>query len=183
MEKSEKKSWLKKLFLSLLEVSETASEITFRIAKPICFVLLLAIVIVLLMEIFFRRVQILNVTWSEEVAKMLCVALTIISASVALKTGFHIGTTYILTKIKNFKVIYFLNLIAQLFILAFLFLAVYYGFQYSIGISYQTSPSVGISMFWPHLSIPIGSLMMFVHSSYFLMKNLNGLLAIGDDQF
>jgi TRAP-type C4-dicarboxylate transport system permease small subunit len=133
------------------------------------------------MEIFFRRVQILNVTWSEEVAKMLCVALTIISASVAFRKGFHIGTRYILTKIKNNKVVYFLDLIAQLFILAFLFLAVYYGFQYSIGISYQTSPSVGVSMLWPHLSVPIGSLMMLIHSSYFLTRNINKLLAIGDD--
>jgi TRAP-type C4-dicarboxylate transport system permease small subunit len=181
MQKLQKKSWLKKVLLSVLGFCETASEVAVRIARPMCFVLLLAIVIVLLMEIFFRRVQILNVTWSEEVAKMLCVALTIISASVALRKGFHIGTTYVLMKIRNNKGIYLLNLIAQLFILAFLFLAVYYGFKYSIGISYQTSPSVGVSMFWPHLSIPIGSLMMFVHSTYFLMKNLNGLLAMGDD--
>jgi TRAP-type C4-dicarboxylate transport system permease small subunit len=181
MQNLQEKSWLRKSSLSICVFFETASNVAVRVARPICFVLLLAIVIVLLMEIFFRRVQILNVTWSEEVAKMLCVALTIISSSVALRKGFHIGTTYILMKIKNNKVIYFLNLIAQLFILAFLFLAVYYGFQYSIGISYQTSPSVGVSMFWPHLSIPIGSLMMFVHSGYFLMKNLNGLLAIGDD--
>ncbi len=175
------KSYLRRLLLRICVIFENASDIVVQMARPLCFIFLLSIVIVLLMEIFFRRVQILDVTWSEELAKMLCVALTVISASIAFRKGFHIGATYLLMKIKSNKVSYLLQLIAQLFISIFLFLAVYYGFRYSVGISYQTAPSVRVSMLWPHLSVPIGCLMMFVHSLYFLTKNLNAFLDAGDD--
>lgn len=176
------KSLRERAMQGICNALESASDVSVRVASPISFVLLFGIVIVLLMEIIFRRVPILDVTWTEELAKMLSVALASISASIAFRKGLHIGVTYLLMKIKSTKILSLLNITVQLFISAFLFVAIYYGFLYAAAVYGQTAPSVRVSMFWPHLSIPIGSMMMLVHSLYFLSQNVKTLLRTANNE-
>jgi len=163
-------------FASVSVVMEKISNITFQVAKPISFFLILAIVLIFLMEMFFRWFPLVSLDWSEELGQMLAVTLACVAASAALKQGFHIGFTYFLTKIKNTRVLALLDLIVQVFVLGFLVsVLVISGFHYAIKVSYQTAPGTHVSMFWPHLSIPIGFLMMSVHCLYFLVKDLQML--------
>lgn len=154
---------------------ERISDGFVKASKPICFILLFGIVVVLLMEIIFRRLPILDVTWSEELAKMLSVGLASIAASTALKQGLHVGAGYLMTKVKNPKLLAFFQLVVQVFISAFLWVVIVYGFIYAANVSNQTAPGVGVSMFWPYLFIPVGAMMMFVHSFFFLLESLRVL--------
>ena len=70
------------------------SAVTNKLVEKLVFILLLTITIIILMGVVFRYFPILDVSWSEELAKMLAVWLALIGASAALREGFHIGLRF-----------------------------------------------------------------------------------------
>lgn len=157
-----------KVYESVKILSEGAN----KLVEKLVFILLLAITIIILMEVVFRYFPILDVSWSEELAKMLAVWLALIGASAALREGFHIGLRFFVDMIPAGPRRNVINiLVSATTFLFFIFLMVY-GFIYTEHVAQQTAPGIQISMRWAYLGVPIGALFLAIQALMILMRNM-----------
>jgi TRAP-type C4-dicarboxylate transport system permease small subunit len=119
------------------------------------------LVIVVLLAVFFRYVLGDSLPWSEEVGRYLSVWVGFLGASVALSKRIHIGVDYFIDRIPK-RERRLLKLISEFTILALLSVISYYGIELIIFQIPQKSPALLISMFWPYLSVPVGTLLMII---------------------
>lgn len=146
-----------------------------QFAERICFLILFAIVVIILMEVFFRKFPILKITWGEEAVQMLAVWLGLCAASPALRHGLHIGMNYLVDKIPSFRLIKGVGLFVKFNISCFLCISLIYGLILLKEVAIQTSPALQISMRWAYLAVPVGSLLLLIQTIYLMMVDLNDL--------
>lgn len=115
-------------------------------------------VVVVLVGTFWRYVLNDPFLWTEELARYLMIWMALIAASISLKEREHVGIKLVINKFPPVpkKII---RLITQLFILLFLYYLTKEGFAAARRATTQSSPALGISMFWPLLSVPIAGLL------------------------
>jgi C4-dicarboxylate transporter DctQ subunit len=119
------------------------------------------LVIVVLLAVFFRYVLGDSLPWSEEVGRYLSVWVGFLGASVALRKRIHIGVDYFIDRLSK-RGRRLLKLISEFTILVLLSVISYYGIELVIFQIPQKSPALLISMFWPYLSVPVGTLLMII---------------------
>lgn len=101
--------------------------------------------------------------WSEELGRYLFVWLSFLGAAVGVKKGIHLGVDVILKRFpESFKKV--IDLLMALLIQVFLCMVCYYGIQTLSVVRFQSSPSMGISMLYPYLAVPVGCVFMFINS-------------------
>ena len=140
-----------------------------KVARVLVALFMIGICLDVLFGVVNRFIFRFSVSWTEELARYLMIWICMLGASIALKAGGHIGFTFFLMKLKKLKTAvismnYFL-------ILIFVSTVAIWGFRLCITQRYQFSPAMRLSMLWPFLSVPVGSLFMIVHL-LFLMKCL-----------
>jgi len=115
-------------------------------------------------------------SWSEEIARYLLIWVSMIGAVIALRSGSHVGVTFVLQRLKKSK--NWIIILTQVMTMIFLLFVTIYGVKLCISQRGQCSSAARVSMFWPFLSIPLGSALMFVHlfsqitESIFRFRNL-----------
>jgi TRAP-type C4-dicarboxylate transport system permease small subunit len=129
-------------------------------------ILLVGILFVLLVgstlsQVLFRYIFKYPLYWTEETARYLFIWISFLGASVALKRNMHVAVSFVLSVFPE-KVKDRLKLIGDIFILIFLVFAIIGGFTLSKSNIHQTSPALGISMFWPYVVIPLSGIIMFI---------------------
>jgi TRAP-type C4-dicarboxylate transport system permease small subunit len=132
--------------------------------------LLSILVLVVLMAVFFRYVLGNSLPWSEEVGRYLSVWVGFLGASVALSKRIHIGVDYVVDRLpKNQRRL--LKLISEFTILILLGVISYYGIELVIFQIPQQTSALLISMFWPYLSVPVGTLLMMIQCVSLLIED------------
>ncbi len=121
---------------------------------------------VMVLDVLFgvinRFILKLTVSWTEEVARYLMIWICMIGSTIALKEGTHVAVNLFIQKFnkRNRNVIVFIN---NVLIFAFLIIPAFWGIQLCFSQMGQTSPALRISMFWPFLAVPVGSIIMILH--------------------
>jgi TRAP-type C4-dicarboxylate transport system permease small subunit len=123
--------------------------------------MLAILVIVVLMAVFFRYILGNSLPWSEEVGRYLSVWVGFLGASVALSKRIHIGVDYFIDRIPKTQR-RLLKLVSEFTILILLGVISFYGIQLVIFQIPQKSPALLISMSWPYMSVPVGTLLMMI---------------------
>jgi|SRR5690625_4725643 len=118
----------------------------------------------ILLEVFGRTFFSHSFSWSEELARFSFIWLTFIGASAVYKNNEMVGFDLLSDKLQmtNKRILF---IVVQLFISIFLIVLIYYGFNqtFSRSVMYQKSAGLGLHMWIPYISIPIGMLFMFIH--------------------
>ncbi|MGM0420997.1 MAG: TRAP transporter small permease [Bacillota bacterium] len=116
-----------------------------------------AMVVVVLVGTFWRYVLRSPFLWTEELARYLMIWMALIAASISLKEREHVGIRLVIDKVpeRPRKIIRF---ITQIFMLLFLYYLTREGFTMAGRGASQSSPALGISMFWPLLAVPLAGL-------------------------
>ena len=153
------------------------SKKTNSLAEKLVFFLLSAITIIILMQIFFRYYRFIDVTWSEELSKILAVWLALIGASIGIKEGIHIGMNYFVDKFPSFTIKKTIKIVVNLIILLFLIITLIYGYIYTCDVAQQTAPGIKISMRWPYMAVPVGVLFISIQVFTLLFKDISSLIA------
>jgi TRAP-type C4-dicarboxylate transport system permease small subunit len=120
-----------------------------------------AMVLDVLVGVANRFVFKLSISWTEQLARFLLIWISMLGATVAVRTGAHIGVMFVVTRLKRWRLLFMA--VNAVLVIGFLLVVGAYGLKLCISQSRQFSPVLQLSMFWPYLSIPAGCLVMIVH--------------------
>lgn len=124
-----------------------------------------AILVVLLLivwaQIGSRYILNDSLTWTEEAARYLMIWGVLVGVGLALLRGYLISINIFLQKLPTHlrRAILLLN---RLLSLGFFGLLAYYGVKLCVMGAQMESPALGIPYTWVYLSIPVGSVLLFV---------------------
>jgi C4-dicarboxylate transporter DctQ subunit len=102
-------------------------------------------------------------SWTEEAARYLMIWLTFFGGSIGVRSGAHVGVEIALRLLpKEYRKIG--QMIGHIMGLIFILIIIIFGFkvvnmQIAMG---QTSPAIGIPIWWAYLGVPVGSIFMFI---------------------
>jgi len=132
-----------------------------RIARFLIAMMMAVMIAVVLFGVFNRFLFKFPISWTEEIAKYLLVWVSMIGSSVAIRVGAHVGVGLLVKRFgeRPRNVIFWVN---QILIMVFIISLAILGLKFSIGEMNQMGYATRISMFWPFLAMPVGSLLMIV---------------------
>ncbi|MDX1301029.1 TRAP transporter small permease [Photobacterium sp.] len=102
--------------------------------------------------------------WSEELARVLFMYMSLIGCALAIKTGSHVNITFFSDKLSE-KSRLFLTLSLELAVLVSIFAIIYLGYQHVQRTAFFELITLGISSKWMNYSLPLGGLFMVVRQS------------------
>ena len=133
-------------------------------------ILLTILVLVVLIAVFFRYVLDDSLSWSEEVARYLCVWVGFIGASVALNRRVHIGVEFFVDRLPA-PLKRRVKLAVEFVILGLLLFITYFGIELVVFQIPQRSSALLISMAWPYASVPVGTALMIVQCFTLILED------------
>ena len=126
-------------------------------------ILALAVVsAVAILQVFFRYVVGASLFWSEELMRYLTIWGVFLLAGLAYSRGEMLGFTLIVTSLPR-SLRRLVELLVRLAIIAFLLVVAWSGFDFAWRTIFDEAVGLQISMFWIHLSIPVGCVLAVLH--------------------
>ncbi|MCK5095565.1 MAG: TRAP transporter small permease, partial [Spirochaetes bacterium] len=105
---------------------------------------------------FYRYILNNPIHWSEEISRYILIWLTMVAASIAIKERSHIRLTAFVGRLPNFVSI-IIEIVILLIIIGVIIVVTKYSWIMVVKNSARTySPSIAISMLWPHTALPVG---------------------------
>ncbi len=168
------------MFQSIFKVYSAFIDGLNLLLKGAIILIITALLVVMLMQVFFRYVLFSSLPWSEEVARFLLIWLVMLASAYGFSLGEHIKIEFFKKKfIDNEVLTSIFNIAIYIILLFMLSLMVYYGYDLADGISFQSSPALRISMFWPTLALPLGGFLMMLQTIKLLLAEFFNLLGGG----
>lgn len=141
-----------------------------RIENTVLTVLLSAILILIIAQVYFRFFTESSLTWSEELSRFLAVWLVFLGSTVALRRNLHIQMDNLYDVIPR-KIGLILYAIRNVVVLAFLVIILFGSLSMLDIVSIQYSPGLGVQMKLVYMILPISMcLMIFVLLGQFILK-------------
>lgn len=148
-----------------MKILQTISDNLFKVEKIMVILLLTIMLSSITFGVVFRYFLNNPLNWSDELAVYTLIWVTFIGGSMSIKTGRAAALELIFERIslKMQKVFLFTS---YAIVTAFSIYCTYLALKWILGptISQQMSPSLGITMFYPYLSVPVGLLFITIHS-------------------
>jgi len=122
---------------------------------------LLGIVFLSFIQVVLRYAFHYNFTWFEELGRYVCVFLTFLGASIAVKTGVHFSMDAIVQSVPG-RVAHLMKAVVNFTCALFFVIIVYYATLHcmKLGRYGVKTAALRIPMFVPYLSIPVFSFIM-----------------------
>lgn len=99
--------------------------------------------------------------WSEELARVLFVYMSLIGCAMAIKRGTHVNITFFSDKLPQ-NIRYSLVIALELAVLVSIFAIIYLGYQHVQRTAFFELITLGISSKWMNYSLPLGGVFMVV---------------------
>lgn len=144
------------------------SDLLNAFAERLCFVALLAMVVVITLQVVCR-LYFTALSWSEELGRYLLVWITFFGASVGFKRGSHMAVTA-LVELFPPSVRTALRRTSVILCALFFLVMVVYGLRLMQLQHAQTSPSLNIPMSVVYAALPASGTIMLVHSAAMLQQ-------------
>ena len=172
---------VKKGYLKFFAMYSRASDAAQRVCTIFCYVLLVCVTSIAGLAVFYRYVLNNPIHWSEEVARYLLIWLTMVAASIAIKLRSHIRLNAFTRRLRH-PVPLIIEIIILLIVIGVIYIVTKYSLLMVLTNSIRTfSPSIAVSMAWPHTALPVGFTLIIFQSVFVLMENINILL--GEESF
>jgi TRAP-type C4-dicarboxylate transport system permease small subunit len=142
---------------SIFELVDTLHVLTCWVVQA-CLGLLAVLV---LAAVFWRYVLQDALVWTEEAGRYLMIWMGFLGAAVAVREGGHIAIDTLLMSLPP-RLVRAVNWGIGAVSIAFLLTVVWLGLVLVSRTYVQRTPSLDISMAWPYLSLPVGSLLMAI---------------------
>jgi len=133
-----------------------------RVSAVLSIACLAIMTVAILTNVFFRYVLNTPLSWPPELARFMMVAVTLFASSLAMRKGAHVGVSLVVMRlpVRLQAAVYTIN---SLLIAGFLLILLWYGWKLAFDEGpKQTAPSLGISMMFAFIPLPIGAAMMIV---------------------
>lgn len=139
--------------------------------ETFCFTGIAAILFVGVLQVFARYVLDSSLFWSEEFMRYLMLWIVAVGAGISYTRGQFLGVRMVVEKLPQ-GMRRAVDVLSAICILIFLGIIIWYGSAFSWGTRRQTAVALSISMFWIHISVVIGALLLAIHVA------LNELLGV-----
>lgn len=139
--------------------------------ETFCFAGIAAILIVGVAQVFARYVLHSSLFWSEEFMRYLMLWIVALGAGISYTRGQFLGMRMVVEKLPP-ALRRAADVAAALCALVFLAVIIWYGIKFSWGTRRQSAVALNISMFWVHVSVVAGALLLALHVA------LNELLGV-----
>jgi TRAP-type C4-dicarboxylate transport system permease small subunit len=152
-----------------------------RVLQVLAALMLLAIVLIVLSNVFFRYFLHIGLGWTEEASRFLQIGMTFVAAAIAVKQWGH----FQLLVIRNYlprKYHRFFQYFSVTVVLLMSAILVRYGISIAEISWYQTSPTMDWSMGYLYLMVPVCGAIMFVFALEHLFNLLKGKNLPGHDE-
>lgn len=159
--------------MSIKKAYSRFAEVSNIIAKWICVVTCILLIIDVVIEVLMRFVFVKPMVYGEQLACYLMIWMSMVAASLALRQGGHMALDIIQKKVPE-KVRLILIFASNLLVMFFLVLMTYYGFKHCWAVRLQKSPVVfNISMAIPYLAIPVGGVFMIIQHIEVMLNGIH----------
>ena len=160
-----------------LDKIRPAYDITYKIVMAICKLLLIADIAITTMAVIGRYVEFVpDPAWSEEVVLTLMSYMAVLSAALSIRRGAHIRMTSFDAYLPK-NVIKFLDILADIAVLALGFIMLIVGWQYATTLggrgTYVSMPNV--SRFWMYFPVPVAGFAMIVFEIEAIYNHIKGI--------
>jgi len=139
---------------------------------------LIAMFTVLIATVFYQVVgrYLLNAppSWSEELARFLQVWIALLASALCIQQGMHLGVDYLLYAVPP-RGRAVLEVLVHLLVSGFLLLLLVEGVKILEVAAVQSSPAMGINMWYAYLAVPVGAALMLLESVLKLGGSLRAL--------
>jgi TRAP-type C4-dicarboxylate transport system permease small subunit len=146
-----------------------------KAAQYVCIVLIGVLVVLVLVTVFFRYVLNIGISWSDELARYINIWVAFLGASVAYKSGDHVGVEFFRNLLPD-KALWFFKFAMRFVILVILVIAEYY-FSLYIMRSKAITPAMQIPYRWIQVSLWVGFAIIVIHHLSFIFNDLDDLLS------
>jgi len=102
-------------------------------------------------------------SWSEELARFLQVWIALLASALCIQQSMHLGVDYLLYAVPR-RARAALEVLVHLLVTGFLLLLLVQGIKLLEVAAVQTSPAMGINMWYAYLAVPAGAALMLVES-------------------
>lgn len=155
----------------MLRALNWLSEQYRRVLRPVLVGIFAILTLIVLYAVFMRYVLNSAPSWSEEITRYLMVWSSLLAMGMAIRRGKHIGLTTLVERIFG-RYARYAFLLADLSSLAFFVTAFGSGISMTFFVSRQISPSAGIPMWIPYLSVPAGSFFFIIETLILILGKL-----------
>jgi TRAP-type C4-dicarboxylate transport system permease small subunit len=142
---------------------KTLFEVMDRCINWFLAMLMAGMVVIVSSQVWYRFILNDPLSWSEEASRYLFVWISFMGAAAGVRYQVHLGID-LMEKILPAGSYRIAVIIVNLIIQVFLLIIIYWGFKILGIIQFQESPSMHISMRYPYMAVPVGSIFMFINS-------------------
>lgn len=122
-------------------------------------ILMSALVITTTIQVFYRYILNNPLTWTSELSRFLFIWITFLGAWYVFKKGGHLGLDIIVINLPRSIKSWTAKLV-ELIIVIFLLVVLWKSPEFLMMTKNQTSPALGLSMFYIYLSFPLSAFLM-----------------------
>jgi TRAP-type C4-dicarboxylate transport system permease small subunit len=102
-------------------------------------------------------------SWSEELARFLQVWIALLASALCVQQGMHLGVDYLLYAVSP-RGRALLEVLVHVLVSGFLLLLLAQGLRILEVAAVQSSPAMGINMWYAYLAVPVGAALMLLES-------------------
>jgi TRAP-type C4-dicarboxylate transport system permease small subunit len=102
-------------------------------------------------------------SWSEELARFLQVWIALLASALCVQQGMHLGVDYLLYAVSP-RSRALLEVLVHVLVSGFLLLLLVQGIRILEVAAVQSSPAMGINMWYAYLAVPVGAALMLLES-------------------
>lgn len=113
-------------------------------------------------------------SWSEELARFLQVWIALLASALCIQQGMHLGVDYLLHAVPP-RGRALLEILVHVLVSGFLLLLLVQGIKILDVAAVQSSPAMGINMWYAYLAVPVGAALMLLESVLKLGETLHAL--------
>ena len=156
------------LFKAAEKISEVIAWITIKIVIILTGIMTLAVLI----GVLFRYVIGNPLGWTEALARYSMIWAALLAVSACIKDQEHVGLEILIRKLPA-KLAKIVNFITGFLILFFLYELTKRGIDMAVSGLGQRSLSLGVTMFWPLMSVPVSAGLAFIQQVLYMIASLN----------
>jgi len=144
--------------IASLDVLATAIE---RVSLFVSVVFGGSMVVIVIAGVIARYAMHNPFTWTEEASRFLMIWMVLLGMSVVTRNRENLCVEFLVIKLPVFlqRIIKFIN---EVLVMGFLYILVVEGFKMALKAKVQMVPSLGITMYYPLLCIPVGGMLTMI---------------------
>jgi TRAP-type C4-dicarboxylate transport system permease small subunit len=141
--------------------------VLYRFLKTVCFLLMLAMVAIIFLQVVARYAFSNSLSWSEELGRYLFVWMTFIGSAIAVRNKLHVSLEMFVMKFPG-RIQKLCLIIGYVSMMVFTGVLIYGGYLFVMKGSQQISAAMQLPMHYVYIVLPVGGGLIF----FYLMKNV-----------